>query len=231
MRDECLLPQKLNRHQRKVRLKQQMGGSGHGGSTTEYVLSTDPTSASTHPLLEKPSLKAIIASGTGPDGRADARKLRKRRRMIGRSVFVVVISVLIALAKSYYSSQSSLPSTSPPKTASQLTKDILKEENVAQMLLSDDSEDASSIGSGSSFTDEDDEGVFDGEDIADSQEEELSDTAEVGQSVEESSESPAALSAIEEGENDLPEANADCADAEESVSFGVSFLLSLFGNK
>lgn len=140
MRDECLLPQKLNRHQRKVRLKQQMGGSGHGGSTTEYVLSTDPTSASTHPLLEKPSLKAIIASGTGPDGRADARKLRKRRRMIGRSVFVVVISVLIALAKSYYSSQSSLPSTSPPKTASQLTKDVLKEENVAQMLLSDDSE-------------------------------------------------------------------------------------------
>ncbi|KAL7538043.1 hypothetical protein ACHAXR_010136 [Thalassiosira sp. AJA248-18] len=118
---------KLNRHQRKVRLKQQMGGSG------DFEYAGSSASTSTHPLLEKPSIQAIIASGVGPDGRADARKMRKKRRMIGRSVAVVVISMLVALAKNYFFGQSSSSSSTL------LTKDVLKEDNVAKLLLSDES--------------------------------------------------------------------------------------------
>ena len=92
MREECGLTTKLNRHQRKknrLNRQQQQGGIGSGADQQQ-------------PTLAKPSIRAIIASGTGPDGQAEARKLRKRRRMQVRAVVVVAVSVLVALARNYY---------------------------------------------------------------------------------------------------------------------------------
>ena len=43
--------------------------------------------------------RAVIASGTGPDGLAEARKSRKRRRFIVQSTAVIVISMLVMIAK------------------------------------------------------------------------------------------------------------------------------------
>ena len=92
MREECGLTTKLNRHQRKknrLNRQHQQGGVGSGADEQQ-------------PTLAKPSIRAIIASGTGPDGQAEARKLRKRRRMQVRAVVVVAVSVLVALARNYY---------------------------------------------------------------------------------------------------------------------------------
>lgn len=108
---------KLNRHQRKNRLKQQ-GSFGDA--------------ASVHPLLDEPPVRSLIASGTGPDGRAEARKLRKKRRMMARGVAVVILSVLVALARNYLARR-------PLASSQQLTKDALAQDNVARMLLEDDS--------------------------------------------------------------------------------------------
>lgn len=172
MRDECLLPPKLNRHQRKVRLKQQMAGSASSSLTSNVgSISTrgNNNSATSHPLLEKPSIHAIIASGTGPDGRAEAKRLRKKRRMIGRSVAVVVISVLIALAKNYFSSSSGksrsrsrvlpLSTTSKQQQQQQLTRDVLKDDAVAGLLLANDSDnvDKSAVTEDEENNDDDDE--------------------------------------------------------------------------
>ncbi|KAL7545734.1 hypothetical protein ACHAWF_009082, partial [Thalassiosira exigua] len=88
--EERGLAKGLNRHQRKNRLKQQNGGSECGG---------------THSSPGKPSITVLIASGTGPDGLAEERKARRKRRMIARSVAVVVISVLVVLVKDYFSRQ------------------------------------------------------------------------------------------------------------------------------
>ena len=45
------------------------------------------------------TFQAIIASGTGPDGLAEARESRKRRRFIVQSTAVFVISMLVIIAK------------------------------------------------------------------------------------------------------------------------------------
>lgn len=140
MREELGLGTKLNRHQRKnrVRVKQdQQLGDGGDDNASSGVLSTHPRTL----LLEnKTYIQAIIASGTGPDGRAEARKLRKKRRMMVRSVAVMVFAVLVALAKSYYFSRGQ---RQPEALHSPLsTRDVLMEDNVANMLLLDNDSDA-----------------------------------------------------------------------------------------
>ena len=88
---------KLNRHQRKNRFKLVNTDVEYHGD--EEVKSYKNPSK----VQSKPASKAIIASGTGPDGRAEERKVRKRRRMMVRSVAVVLLSVFAAMAKTYFS--------------------------------------------------------------------------------------------------------------------------------
>lgn len=86
---------KLNRHQRKNR--QKLLG-------TDYVKRSSAAMSSHHHSEkgDKRPLQAVIASGTGPDGRAEARKLRKKRKMLAQSVVVVVFSLVALLSKSYF---------------------------------------------------------------------------------------------------------------------------------
>jgi len=85
---------KLNRHQRKKRSKL-------GNTDREYH--RDEVQISKYPTKESIALNALIASGTGPDGRAEERKVRKRRRMMVRSVAIVLLSLFAASAKNYFS--------------------------------------------------------------------------------------------------------------------------------
>ena len=99
---------KLNRHQRKKKLKlsaaeASSSSSAANKSSSSVMVSTDLL------LFDKPSIQALIASGTGPDGRLEARKLRKKRRRIVQSLAVVLVSVLVAYGRKYYIS---LPSSS-----------------------------------------------------------------------------------------------------------------------
>jgi hypothetical protein len=88
---------KLNRHQRKNRFKLV-------NTDVEYHGDDEvPSSKHSSKMKTKAVSKAIIASGTGPDGRAEERKIRKRRRMIVRSVAVVLLSVFAAMAKNHFS--------------------------------------------------------------------------------------------------------------------------------
>eukprot|EP00804_Cyclotella_cryptica_P012189 CCRYP_009876-RA/>CCRYP_009876-RA protein AED:0.05 eAED:0.05 QI:245/1/1/1/1/1/4/142/837 len=95
---------KLNRHQRKNRFKLvntdvEYQGDDDITNSLESFSSNDPAT-----LPKKPPFKAVIASGTGPDGRAEERRIRKRRRVMVRSVAVVLLSVFAAMVKSYFSS-------------------------------------------------------------------------------------------------------------------------------
>ena len=70
---------KLNRHQRKNRKKL--------GNGSDYINDNESSCMSMVSTIypekgDKPPLQAVIASGTGPDGRAEARKLRKKRRSV-----------------------------------------------------------------------------------------------------------------------------------------------------
>ncbi|KAL3763341.1 hypothetical protein ACHAW5_011008 [Stephanodiscus triporus] len=98
---------KLNRHQRKNRLKLGPGGgissSSYDGANPSMITSSCDIGVSCPLPLEGLSIHAIIASGMGPDGIAEARKSRKKRRMIVQSLAVVVLSFLVALARNYYS--------------------------------------------------------------------------------------------------------------------------------
>ena len=94
---------KLNRHQRKNRFKLvntdvEYQGDDDIATSLQSFSCKDPAT-----MRIKPPFKAIIASGTGPDGRAEERRQRKRRRMMVRSVAVVLLSVFAAMAKSYFS--------------------------------------------------------------------------------------------------------------------------------
>jgi len=126
---------KLNRHQRKVRLKINQHQQGAGISDgAEASRSSSGKGTTAHPLLEKPSIQAIIASGTGPDGRADTRKQRKKQRMMVRSVAVLMVAVLAALVKKKWSySQQEMN-----QGEQQLTRGVLAQDNVAKLLLSSD---------------------------------------------------------------------------------------------
>jgi len=110
MREEYGLTKKkkLNRHQRKKKLKlstaEASSSSLANKSSSSVVVSTDLL------LFDKPSIQALIASGTGPDGRLEARKLRKKRRRIVQSLAVVLVSVLVAYGRRKY--YISLPSSS-----------------------------------------------------------------------------------------------------------------------
>lgn len=135
MREERGLT-KLNRHQRKNRLKQHQELS----STTLTALPKKRP----RPL----SSQAIIASGTGPDGLAEARLLLKKRQMLVRSVAVVVLSVFVVLAKDYFSWQPSTAverSPRPQQTQRQATREVLGEDSVARLLLVDDDSDSVSV--------------------------------------------------------------------------------------
>jgi hypothetical protein len=86
---------KLNRHQRKNRKKLGIG--------TDYSFDENSSVMSTYysEKGDRPPFQAVIASGSGPDGRAEARKLRKKRKMMIQSVVVIVFSVVALLGKSY----------------------------------------------------------------------------------------------------------------------------------
>lgn len=88
---------KLNRHQRKNKFKLVNTDLEYHGDD-EMLESKNSTK-----MQNKLACKAIIASGTGPDGRAEERKIRQRRRMMVRSVAVVLLSVFAAMAKTYFS--------------------------------------------------------------------------------------------------------------------------------
>lgn len=115
---------KLNRHQRKNRLKQlrnSNGGSGNrtvcGGNSSipdSYSsllrsivggsLMTIINRARLHLIPNKnnhssPNIRAIIASGSGPDGLAAARKSRKRRWVMVQSTAVIVLSMILMVVK------------------------------------------------------------------------------------------------------------------------------------
>ena len=134
MREEYGLTKKkkLNRHQRKKKLKLSAAeASSSSSSSGTSKNSSASVIVSTELLLfDKPSIQALIASGTGPDGRLEARKLRKKRRRIAQSLAVVLVSVLVAYGRKYYISLPSSSSTgvvssslSVPAAQSQVSSD------------------------------------------------------------------------------------------------------------
>ena len=150
MREELGLAKKLNRHQRKNRLKQ-LGSinSSNGEPAPSGILTVSTSltesslwSSSDPSLFDKPSIQALVASGTGPDGRAEARKLRKKRRMMLRSLAVVIVSILVALARNYFFSGKqpmhtpSLPPlvSTPTQQEQKLTRNGLEKDNVSKLL-------------------------------------------------------------------------------------------------
>lgn len=127
---------KLNRHQRKNRLKQ-LGSSGGNGSDCGGTSSSFPggglSSSSTGLFLTRSgvggslmaiistarirlfshidgssNIRAIIASGTGPDGLSEARKSRKKRRFIVQTTAVIAISMLVMKVMKSWNYQNSL---------------------------------------------------------------------------------------------------------------------------
>ena len=92
---------KLNRHQRKNRKKREFGSKSvndNGSTSMAPTMSKNSTGK-----VDKP-LQAIIASGTGPDGREEARKLRKKRKIVAQSVVVIMFSLAALAAKGCFSS-------------------------------------------------------------------------------------------------------------------------------
>lgn len=120
MREEHGL--KLNRHQRKNRFKLVNTDVGYHG---DYQV----TNRKGQTKMQKLVSKAIIASGTGPDGRAEERKARKHRRMIVRSVAVALLSVFAAMAKPYFSSPARDERHNIPQQPSE-TKEVVIEYNI-----------------------------------------------------------------------------------------------------
>ena len=131
MREEYGLTKKkkLNRHQRKKKLKLSAAEASSSSSVSNKN-SSGSVKVSTELLpFDKPSIQALIASGTGPDGRLEARKLRKKRRRIAQSLAVVLVSVLVAYGRKYYISLPSsmdvvLSSSSVPVAQSQVSSDV-----------------------------------------------------------------------------------------------------------
>ncbi len=105
---------KLNRHQRKNRKKLGNGTDYINDNETESIsmMSTSMISTIYPEKGDKPPLLAVIASGTGPDGRAEARKLKKKRKVLTQSVVVIVFSIFALTAKSYFFS-TQIPKQSP----------------------------------------------------------------------------------------------------------------------
>lgn len=125
---------KLNRHQRKNRFKL---------VNTDVEYHSDEVTSSKYPgkMQKNAASKAIIASGTGPDGRAEERKLRKRRKMVARSVAVVLLSVFAAMAKTYFSSSPSLDELSEmPKMLSEVKKVSTGKSKLTIPEISDDND-------------------------------------------------------------------------------------------
>lgn len=87
---------KLNRHQRKNRKKL--------GNGSDCIIDENSPFMSTNysEKNDEPPLHAVIASGSGPDGLAEARKMRKKRKILVRSVVVTIFSVVALLGKSYF---------------------------------------------------------------------------------------------------------------------------------
>ena len=122
---------KLNRHQRKNRLK--LGPPMVNSSSGDI-------GAASRPLpLDGPSVHAIIASGMGPDGLAEARKSRKKRRLIARGSVVLVVSVVVALTRNYYYSGGRPParpfSSSSPSHQSTTVDVPIEDSGVSRMPL------------------------------------------------------------------------------------------------
>jgi hypothetical protein len=112
---------KLNRHQRRNRSKVVPGGSSlsttSANSPLTIVKSNTRNACVFRPVLQQrggsSTIHARIASGMGPDGLAEARKMRKNRRMMVRVMAIAILSIIVALAKKYYySGEQQLPSPS-----------------------------------------------------------------------------------------------------------------------
>jgi hypothetical protein len=126
----CNEARKMNRHQRKNRLK--LGGGGPLAAKS----SGDVGSASPRPPpFDGPSVHAVIASGIGPDGLAEARKSREKRRLIARGSAVAVVSVLVALGRNRYYHSGGRPPARPSSSLSPLhkstTDDVPIEDGIA----------------------------------------------------------------------------------------------------
>lgn len=109
---------KLNRHQRRNRSKVVPGGSSlsttSANSPLTIVKSNTRNACVFRPVLQQrggsSTIHARIASGMGPDGLAEARKMRKNRRMMVRVMAIAILSMIVALAKKYYySGEQQLP--------------------------------------------------------------------------------------------------------------------------
>lgn len=141
---------KLNRHQRKNRKKL--------GNGTDYMNDNETASISTNMSAiypekgdqppHKPPLLALIASGTGPDGRAEARKLRKKRKVLTQSVVVVVFSIFALTAKHYFFStpvqkQSSIHQQITVEGESRSLSDVAKQHEMTTIASDDKQPDQS----------------------------------------------------------------------------------------
>ena len=123
---------KLNRHQRKNRLKLGPVGHGvppssHGGAHPATLKSTGRAGAPRPLRLEGSSFRALIASGMGPDGLAEARKSHKKRRLMARSLAVVIVSVMVALVRKHYSGRSLPHLSSSSSTCMESLDDMVSE--------------------------------------------------------------------------------------------------------
>ncbi|KAL7551858.1 hypothetical protein ACHAWF_015078 [Thalassiosira exigua] len=107
------------------RLKLASGSDGQGSKWPDFA--------------KEPPLLALVASGTGPDGRAKARMARRRRRaMVRGAAGVAALAVLVALARSYLSRPLSVPPPMQSASQRQQTRDALLEDNVTVLLSPDD---------------------------------------------------------------------------------------------
>lgn len=112
LREECGQT-KLNRHQRRNRNKLLKQGIVAPLPTSLLASEDHNPKQIQEKEFPPPSLHAVIASGTGPDGRAEANALRKKRRMMARSsALALVLSVLVGFAKR---KNSALPPPISPK--------------------------------------------------------------------------------------------------------------------
>mmetsp|Transcript_15250 Transcript_15250/g.29297 ORF Transcript_15250/g.29297 Transcript_15250/m.29297 type:complete len:843 (+) Transcript_15250:676-3204(+) len=123
IREECGI--RLNRHQRRNRFKLANGVEPRFGGSTPTTEEEDIELRKKILNIGKPPMQAIIASGTGPDGRAEARKFKKQRRIMVRSVAIVVLSIFVALVKPYFSSRTSVSLKDQPSTTDEyLSREI-----------------------------------------------------------------------------------------------------------
>ncbi len=131
IREECGI--RMNRHQRRNRFKLANGVEPRFGGVTPTKEEEDIELRKKILILGKPPMQAIIASGTGPDGLAEARKFKKQRRIMVRSVAIVVLSIFVALVKPFFSPKPSANLTEQPSSPEEyLSRGICEDTSSSQ---------------------------------------------------------------------------------------------------